>query len=29
LLASVRGIELTRMCQALSDNADAAFGGGW
>jgi TatD DNase family protein len=29
LLASVRGIELTRMCQALEDNADAAFGGGW
>jgi TatD DNase family protein len=29
LLASVRGVDLTRMCQALSDNADAAFGGSW
>jgi TatD DNase family protein len=29
VLANVRGVELTRMCQALADNADAAFGGSW
>jgi TatD DNase family protein len=29
LLANVRRVDLTRMCEALSDNADAAFGGGW
>jgi TatD DNase family protein len=29
VLSNVRGVELTVMCQALSDNADAAFGGEW
>jgi TatD DNase family protein len=28
-LADTLGIELERMCQALNDNADAAFGGSW
>jgi len=28
-LASTLGIDLERMCQALNDNAEAAFGGGW
>jgi TatD DNase family protein len=28
-LAATLGIELERMCQALSDNADGAFGGSW
>ena len=28
-LATTLGIELERMCQALNDNADAAFGGSW
>jgi TatD DNase family protein len=28
-LAAALGIELERMCQALNDNADAAFGGSW
>jgi TatD DNase family protein len=28
-LAAHRRIELERMCQALNDNADAAFGGSW
>ena len=28
-LAATLGIELDRMCQALSDNADGAFGGSW
>jgi TatD DNase family protein len=28
-LAATRRIELERMCQALNDNADAAFGGSW
>jgi TatD DNase family protein len=28
-LAATMGIELERMCRALSDNADAAFGGSW
>jgi TatD DNase family protein len=29
VLANVRGVELTLMCRALSDTADAAFGGEW
>jgi TatD DNase family protein len=28
-LAATLGTDLERMCQALNDNADAAFGGGW
>jgi TatD DNase family protein len=28
-LATTRGVELERMCRALNDNADAAFGGSW
>ena len=28
-LAATRGVELERMCRALSDNADVAFGGSW
>ncbi|HET9301564.1 MAG TPA: TatD family hydrolase, partial [Propionibacteriaceae bacterium] len=28
-LAATLGIELERMCQALNDNADTAFGGSW
>ena len=28
-LATTRGIDLQRMCQALNDNAETAFGGGW
>ena len=28
-LATTRGVELERMCRALSDNADVAFGGSW
>jgi TatD DNase family protein len=28
-LATTLGIDLERMCQALNDNAEAAFGGGW
>jgi TatD DNase family protein len=28
-LAATLGIELERICQALNDNADAAFGGSW
>ena len=28
-LADTLGIELERMCRALNDNADAAFGGSW
>jgi TatD DNase family protein len=28
-LAATLGTDLARMCQALNDNADAAFGGGW
>ena len=28
-LAAALGIELERVCQALNDNADAAFGGSW
>lgn len=29
LMAEVAGVDLPRLCQALSDNADAAFGGPW
>ena len=28
-IAATLGIELERICQALNDNADAAFGGSW
>jgi TatD DNase family protein len=28
-LATTLGVELERLCQALNDNADAAFGGSW
>jgi len=28
-LATTRGVELERMCRALNNNADAAFGGSW
>ncbi len=28
-MAEVLGLELDRVCHALNDNADAAFGGGW
>jgi TatD DNase family protein len=28
-LAVIRGVELATLCRALSDNADAAFGGCW
>ena len=28
-LATTLGIDLERMCHALNDNAEAAFGGGW
>jgi TatD DNase family protein len=28
-LARTLGIELERLCQALNDNTDAAFGGSW
>ncbi len=29
LMAEIAGVDLPRLCQALDDNADAAFGGPW